>query len=120
MRTRHKQGLAAGAAVLAVLVAAPAIGAAAHDDPGVQPPPGASAQKTTHVAPVPAQPKPNAPAVKATKVAPVPKQPVNRHPVKSTGFRYGLRLRHSKVDHGKKNLPVRKDHGKKHLPVQRG
>jgi len=115
MQVRRKHGLAAGAVVLAVFVAAPAIGVGGSD-PGVQPPPGTVARTAVHPAKVPAQPTKvtHAPLT----LAPVPKQPVNRHHEKA-GKSLTI-LRHSKEDKGKKGLKVQKDHGKKHLPIQRG
>ena len=116
MQARRKHGLAAGAVVLAVFVAAPAIGAGASDPP-VQPPPG-TVTHTTNAARVPAQPAKGT-VTHTVKAAPVPKQPVNRNPQKSTGFKAGAQLRHSKGDKGVKGLRPTKDHGKKNLPVQR-
>jgi hypothetical protein len=121
MQTRHKRGLAAGAAVLAVLVAAPAIGAVNGSDRSGQPPAGAKNTVATHIAPVPKQPPADARAqVAKGHFAPVPKQPVNRHPQRSTGFKAGAQLRHSKHDKGVKGLRPTKDHGNKNLPVQKG
>jgi hypothetical protein len=121
MQTRHKHGLAAGAAVLALLISAPAIGAVGGSDRSGQPPAGAKGVVAKgHFAPVPKQPSAKAPAQKVIKVARVPKQPVNRHPVHSTGFKAGAQLRHSKHDKGVKGLKATRDRGKKHLPVQRG
>jgi hypothetical protein len=115
MQVRRKHGLAVGAVVVAVLVAAPAIGANGSDRSG-QPPPGTVAHSAVNAARVTAQPSrvTHAPL----KLAPVPKQPVNRHPEKA-GKSLTV-LRHSKGDKGKKGLKVQKDHGKKHLPIQRG
>jgi hypothetical protein len=121
MKATYKQGLAAGAAVLGLLIAAPAIGAAGSDRSG-QPPPGAKGSvATSHFAPVPKQPPASTRGqVARSHFAPVPRQPVNRHPVKSSGFKAGLQLRHSKHDQGVKGLRPTKDHGKKNLPVQKG
>jgi len=115
MRPRRKHGLAAGAVVLAVFIAAPAIGAGSSDPP-VQPPPG-TVDHSTNAAAVPAQP-PQGTVDRTTNAAPVPKQPVNGHPTKA-GRPVSI-LRHSKGDKGKKNLPVTKDRGKKNAPVTRG
>lgn len=122
MQRAHKHSIAAGATVLALLIAAPAIGAASGSDKSGQPPPGVKgAVATSHFAPVPKQP-----AAKTTghvakgHFAPVPRQPVNRHPHKSTGFKAGKQLRHSKHDQGVKGLRPTKDHGRKNLPVRRG
>jgi hypothetical protein len=121
MPARRKQGLAAGAAVLVLLISAPAIGAVAGSDRSGQPPPGTKGVVAQgHFAPVPKQPAAHVTAHKVTKVAPVPKQPVNRHPVRSTGFKAGAQLRHSKHDKGVKGLKATRDRGKKHLPIQRG
>jgi len=122
MLANRKHGLAAGAAVLAVLIAAPAIGAAGSDGKGAQPPAGTKGSvATSHFAPVPKQPAASTKGqVAKGHFAPVPRQPVNRHPQKSTGFKAGKQLRHSKHDQGVKGLRPTKDHGKKNLPVQRG
>lgn len=119
MRFSKKHGMAVGAVVLAVFVAAPAIGAAAgsgHSDK--QPPAGARTNVTQvqHVAKQPAQ----GTVTHTTHAAKVPKQPVNRHPVKSTGFQAGKQLRHSRHDKGVKGLRPTKDHGTKNLPAQKG
>jgi len=107
--------LAGGILILGVALAGPASG-----DPstwfGGQPAPGAPAQKVTQTAPVPAQPPAGAKGVTVTKVAPVPKQPVNDHPTKAGP---PVKLRHSKVDKGEKNLRPTKDKGVKNLPVRR-
>jgi hypothetical protein len=115
MQVSRKHGLAAGAVVLAVFVAAPAIGAAGSD-PGTQPPPGTVAKSAVHPARVPAQPTKVSHV--PLKLAPVPRQPVNRHP-EQAGKSLTI-LRHSKGDKGKKGLKVQKDHGNKHLPIQKG
>lgn len=114
MQTRYKRGFAAGAAVFAVLVAAPATGLGPGSS--AQPPPGTVDPSPGPVAPVPAQPAANAHGVKVTHVAAVPKQPANRHPV-DAGRPVSI-LRHSKHDAGVKNLPVQKDHGTKNLPAE--
>lgn len=122
MQLHLKHGIAAGATVLAVVIAAPAIGAASGSDKSGQPPPGAKgAVATSHFAPVPKQPPAGTRGTVAKgHFAPVPKQPLNRHPQKSTGIKLGKQLRHSKHDNGVKGLRPTKDHGKKNLPVQKG
>ena len=121
MRGNYKKSLTAGVAVVAVLVAAPAIGAAAGSDPSGQPPPDAKgAVAKSHFAPVPKQPAADAPAQKVTTVAPVPKQPVNRNPKKSTGYQAGLDVRHSKSDKGVKGLKATRDRGKKNASATKG
>ena len=116
MRTRRARGIAAGGALLGVLVAAPALAVAGQSaDPGGQPPPGTSVAKEADVT-VGRQP------AAATKVAEkadvvVGRQPVNRHP-KQAGPPVGLR--HSKNDRGAKGLAPTRDGGKKNAPVTRG
>ena len=122
MQLTVKHSIAAGATVLAVLIAAPAIGAASGSDRSGQPPAGTKGTvATSHFAPVPKQPAAKTPGhVAKGHFAPVPKQPVNRHPQKATGTKLGKQLRHSKHDQGVKGLRPTKDHGKKNLPVQKG
>jgi hypothetical protein len=112
MRARLKHGLAGGAVVMAVLIAAPAIGAKTSD-PGVQPPAG-TVTRSTHAAPVPKQPPPGT-VTRTTKAAPVPKQPVNRHP-DLTGKPTTVVDR---SDKGQKNARITKDRGKKNVPLTR-
>jgi hypothetical protein len=120
MRANKMHGIAGAAAALAVLLAVPAIGAATSHTSG-QPRPGAAAQKVTSVASVPKQPAADAPAKTPTRhFATVPRQPVNLSPQKSTGFKAGAQLRHSKHDKGVKGLRPTRDHGQKNLPVQKG
>jgi hypothetical protein len=119
MRTSYRRSLTAGVAVVAVLVAAPAIGGVADSDPSGQPPPGAEGGVATdHFAPSPEQPGAGAPAQKVTEVAPVPAQPANPNPKQSTGFQAGAELRHSKSDEGVKGLKATRDRGRQNLPVQ--
>jgi hypothetical protein len=119
MGTTTKHGLAGAAVALAVLLAAPALGVGTSH-PSAQPPPGAPAQRVTSVAAVPKQPAANAPARTPTgHFAAVPGQPVNLHPQKSTGFKAGAHLRHSKHDKGVKGLKPTKDRGQKNLPAQK-
>ncbi len=120
MRSRYPKSLSGAAVVLAVLVAAPAIGAMAGSDPSGQPPPGAeSVVPTDHFAPVPEQPPAGASAQEVTEVAPVPEQPVNLHPKQSTGFQAGLEIRQSKDDQGVKGATPTRDRGVKNAPVSR-
>ncbi|KAA1419468.1 hypothetical protein F0U44_13645 [Nocardioides humilatus] len=122
MQVTLKHSIAAGATVLAVLIAAPAIGAASGSDPSGQPPPGTKGTvATSHFAPTPKQPPAGIKGhVAKGHFAPTPKQPVNKHPQKSTGIKLGKQLRHSKHDKGVKGLRPTKDHGKKNLPIQKG
>ena len=120
MRSRYPKSLAAGAAVVVMLVAAPAIGAMAGSDPSGQPPPGTEGVvPTDHFAPVPEQPPADAPAQQVSEVAPVPKQPPNLHPKKSTGFQAGLEVRQSKNDQGVKGVNPTRDKGVENAPVTR-
>ena len=110
MRPRRKHGFAAAAVVVAMFVAAPAIGDSA--DPGKQPPPG-TVDRSTDAAPVPAQPAPGT-VDRTTNAARVPAQPVNRNPQKPTKV---AKVRDN--DRGVKNLRPTKDRGKRNLPVKR-
>jgi hypothetical protein len=116
MRTRYKHGITAGAAVVALLVAAPAIGAAGSDDPGAQPPAGAKGQVAkSHFAPVPKQPAASVRGqVAKSHFAPVPKQPVNRNPQKAAPV---AKVRDN--DRGVKNARTTKDRGQKNVAVTR-
>lgn len=111
MRSHRKHGFAAAAVVVAVFVAAPAIGAD-PTDPGVQPPPG-TVDHSVDAAPVPAQPPPGT-VTRTTNAAPVPKQPVNRNPQKVTKV---AKVRSN--DRGAKNLRPTKDRGQKNAPATR-
>ena len=95
MKLRPSHAVAAGAAVLGMLVAAPALaGVGQASDPGRQPPAGSHVEKTSDFR--------------------LGKQPVNRNPQKPTKV---AKVRDN--DRGVKNLRPTKDRGKKNLPATR-
>ena len=95
MKLRPSHAVAAGAAVLGMMVAAPALaGVGQAADPGKQPPAGAKVVKSSDFR--------------------LGKQPVNRNP-QPTHKTVKVRV----VDKGVKNLPAKQDRGKKNLPVTR-
>lgn len=116
MGTRRARGIAAGATLLGVLLAAPAIAVAGQSaDPAGQPPPGTSVAKEADVT-VGRQPPTDTRMAKKADVV-VGRQPVNRHPKKAGP---PPQLRHSRNDNGVKGLAPTKDRGKKNAPVTRG
>ena len=114
MTLRPRHAVAAGAAVLAMLVAAPALaGVGQASDPGRQPPAGASVEKKSDSR-LGSQPKAGVKVKAGTTDFRLGKQPVNRNPQKPTKV---AKVRDN--DRGVKNLRPTKDRGKKNLPVSR-
>lgn len=111
IRTSH--AVAAGAAVLGIVVAAPALaGAGQAPDPSGQPPAGSSVEKKTDFRPD-GQPPAGTKAPKTTDFRPG-KQPVNRNPQPPTEV---VEVRDD--DEGVKNLPPTKDGGAENAPATR-
>ncbi|WP_322937703.1 hypothetical protein [Nocardioides bizhenqiangii] len=114
MKLRPSHAVAAGAAVLGMLVAAPAIaGVGQASDPGRQPSAGASAEKKSDFR-VGSQPKAGVEVKAGTTDFRLGKQPVNRNPQKPTKV---AKVRDN--DRGVKGLKVTKDRGKRNLPATR-
>ena len=114
MKLRPSHVVAAGAAVLGMLVAAPAIaGVGQASDPGRQPPPGASVEKKSDFR-LGSQPKAGVRVKAGTTDFRLGRQPVNRNPQKPTKV---AKVRDN--DRGVQNLRPTKDRGKKNLPVSR-
>ena len=114
MKLRPTHAVAAGAAVLGLLVAAPALaGVGQASNPGGQPPPGASVEKKSDFR-VGSQPKAGVKVKAGTTDFRLGKQPVNRNPQKPTKV---AKVRDN--DRGVKNLRPTKDRGKKNAPVTR-
>lgn len=113
MRLRPTHAIATGAALLGLVVAAPALAGVGHaSDPGGQPPPGTSAKKTTDFVPG-GQPPAGSKAATTTDfvLGAQPRNPNLQRTAKAPKVR--------DTDRGVKNLPARKDRGKKNLPVSR-
>ena len=114
MKLRPSRAVAAGAAVLGMLVAAPALASVGQaSDPGKQPPPGASVEKRSDFR-IGSQPKAGVKVKAGTTDFRLGKQPVNRDPQKPTTV---TKVRDN--DRGVKGLKATKDRGQKNLPATR-
>lgn len=114
MKVRPNHAVAAGAVVLGMLVATPALaGVGRSADPGGQPPPGSSSPKTSDFE-LGGQPPAGSSAEKSSTFR-LGKQPVNRNPQPPSRVE---KVRDT--DRGKKGARPTKDNGKKNAPVTRG
>jgi hypothetical protein len=114
MKLRPSHAVAAGAAVVGMLVAGPAIaGAGQASDPGRQPPAGSSAEKKSDFRPG-KQPPAGSRATKSTDFR-LGKQPANRNPQKAAPVE---KVRDA--DRGKQGAKATKDRGLKNAPVTKG
>lgn len=115
MRLRPTHAVAAGAAVLGLSVAAPALaGIGLASDPDGQPPPGSSAQKESDFE-LGSQPPAGSRSEKTADFR-LGEQPANRNPHRGPSKPMTVV---DTTDKGKKGVPATRDRGKKNAPVTR-